>query len=253
MWIFTTVGFFSVVQKPEDKVPGTVTIRSRVRTDLEELRDRYLPSLGAIEATPHADYQFRAKASREAFALALANAAAEVDYTNFKNAVSKSHGAKRAHVYGAVWSAVSQLASIPVKTKKPAASQLSFGGVLIDAQGKVLLRKPKDGFDGYAWTFAKMPVNGDEPEQTALAAVRQKTGYLAEIVARIPGEYAGGASESAYFLMRPVGKPAPFDPATTDGVVWATPAEAETLIAQTKNAKGRTRDLAVLRAALGCL
>jgi hypothetical protein len=42
MWLFTNIGFFSAVQKS-----GTdcLTIRSRVKGDLETLREKYLPEL----------------------------------------------------------------------------------------------------------------------------------------------------------------------------------------------------------------
>ena len=44
MWLFTTIGFFSVVQKPRQ---SGLTIRARVAADLGQLRERYLPSLSA--------------------------------------------------------------------------------------------------------------------------------------------------------------------------------------------------------------
>jgi hypothetical protein len=50
MWIMTTIGFFSIVQKPEDKDDDTMTIRSRVKSDLIALRDHYLPNLSPIIA-----------------------------------------------------------------------------------------------------------------------------------------------------------------------------------------------------------
>jgi len=83
----------------------------------------------------------------------------------------------------------------------------AFGGVLIDAQGQVLLREPSNHYDGYVWTFAKGKREpGDTPEETALREVLEETGYHAEIVDRIPGSYPGGTGYTEYFLMRPVGK-----------------------------------------------
>ena len=43
MWLITTAGFYSIVQKSGEK---DLTIRSRVRKDLEALRDKYLPGPG---------------------------------------------------------------------------------------------------------------------------------------------------------------------------------------------------------------
>ena len=46
MWLLTPIGFFSIVQKPDDTTRNTLTVRARVRQDLESLRLRYLPGLG---------------------------------------------------------------------------------------------------------------------------------------------------------------------------------------------------------------
>ena len=45
MWLMTPSGFFSIVQKPEDEQAGTLTIRARVRGDLERLRETCLPGM----------------------------------------------------------------------------------------------------------------------------------------------------------------------------------------------------------------
>jgi hypothetical protein len=244
-------GFFSVVQKVDDIQQGTLTIRVRVRSDLETLKQRYLPSLGEISASSSTDYRYRAKASREAFAVALSRIALDLNYSNFKDAVAVRQGKDRSHVYTSVWSALTKLSSLDKPSTAKASTATSYGGVLIDDDGRVLLRKPKGGIDGYAWTFAKEKLNGGTPQHAALSAVHQRTGYLAEIVARIPGTFQGGHSVAEYFLMRPVGKPLPFHPDRTEQIVWVDPAEAAARIGQTTNAAGRARDLAVLHAALG--
>lgn len=46
MWLITTFGFFSIVQKPEDKARGTLTIRARVRNDLKALKQSCIPTSG---------------------------------------------------------------------------------------------------------------------------------------------------------------------------------------------------------------
>ena len=38
MWLITPTGFFSIVQKPTDAQANTLTVRARVRQDLETLR-----------------------------------------------------------------------------------------------------------------------------------------------------------------------------------------------------------------------
>jgi 8-oxo-dGTP diphosphatase len=51
----------------------------------------------------------------------------------------------------------------------------SFGGVLFDEQGRVLLRKVTNSYKGYVWTFPKGRQEDGSPEQTALREVREET------------------------------------------------------------------------------
>lgn len=60
MWLINPIGFFSIVQKPEDKRRGTLTVRARVRGDLVALRQHYLPGLGPVQESQDSDYRFRA-------------------------------------------------------------------------------------------------------------------------------------------------------------------------------------------------
>ena len=101
MWLFSTVGFFSVVQKPGDE---DLTVRTRVKGDLEALREQFLPTLGATTATPRADYPYRAKVSHEVLGKALGKIAEATTYDNFKNRIAKTAGPGRAHLYSDVWS-----------------------------------------------------------------------------------------------------------------------------------------------------
>ena len=108
MWLITTSGFFSIVEKPWDRPTGTLTIRARVAADLDALR-LHLPELGPTAEDPEADYRFRAQAPRAAVARAMARLAESVDYDNFKDAVAKTQGRARAHRYHDVWEVLSQL------------------------------------------------------------------------------------------------------------------------------------------------
>lgn len=99
MWLVTKTGFFSVVKKPGD---SALTVRSRVRSDLEELR-RYVPELGEVRATSGRDYQYRATVSHEALAKGVARMVLDLDYSNFKREIAQSAGHKRANIYGGVW------------------------------------------------------------------------------------------------------------------------------------------------------
>lgn len=258
MWLLTPLGFFSIVRKPADVKAGTLTVRARVRADLERLREACLPGLGEIVADAGTDYRYRAQAPRGEVGLALADLTARIDYANFKDTVAARQGKARAALYGKVWQTLYALpdeAPAPAAPAVPAPRGLAaaYGGVLVDAQRRVLLREPAGHYDGYVWTFPKgRPDRGETPEQTALREVREETGYRARILARLPGSHAGGTTVTDYFLMTPVGKPGHCD-AETAAVMWATVAEAGPLIARTTNRTGRQRDLAVLAAAAAYL
>ena len=103
MWLITPTGFFSIVCKPGDMEAGTLTIRARVKADLQTLRDQSLPSLGIITENEGTDYPYRAKAKRGEVATALAQMVQQLDYDNFKNAVAKKQGHHRAKFYHEVW------------------------------------------------------------------------------------------------------------------------------------------------------
>jgi 8-oxo-dGTP pyrophosphatase MutT (NUDIX family) len=248
MWLITRYGFFSIVEKPGDKAKACLTVRSRVREDLERLRAALLPELGEIAESQSNDYRFRAKASKPAVAQAMAQAAMDIDYSNFKNTVSKEQGYARAHLYGDVWSVLYQLQTPPPKKWAIAKAQ-SYGGVLLNDAGHLLLREPSNHYDGYVWTFAKgLPDKGDTPDQTALREVKEETGYTCTIVDVLPGVYRSAFGSAAYFIMAPIGQPGPHD-FETQSIRWVPIDEAHTLISLTTNPKGKTRDLAVLQAA----
>ena len=108
MWILTTSGFYSIVEKPWDKPKGTLTIRTRVAGDLESLRLQ-LPELGPTLEDPKADYRFRAQAPRAAVAKVMSRLAESLDYDNFKDAVAERQGHDRAELYHDVWAVLARL------------------------------------------------------------------------------------------------------------------------------------------------
>ncbi|MHB2165616.1 NUDIX hydrolase [Alsobacter sp. R-9] len=279
MWLITDIGFFSIVQKPGDGPKGLLTVRARVRSDLEALVAKHLPAVGPIEESTNTDYRFRVKARQADVAAAMARLAAAIEYSNFKDRVAKTQGPARAGVYHGVWDLLYTLQSkgaasggLPsrdperpvakaprakvigstgpgAQTAAGSALKAAAGGVLVDGEGCVLLREPAGHYDGYVWTFAKGKVDpGETPEQAALREVREETGYDAEIIAPIPGTFAGGTSLNTYYLMRPVGPQGPFCK-ETQATRWVTWDDAKALIALSTNGKGRARDLAVLEAA----
>jgi ADP-ribose pyrophosphatase YjhB (NUDIX family) len=81
-----------------------------------------------------------------------------------------------------------------------ALKEKAYGGVIINDQGKILLRKPSNHFDDYIWTFPKGRQQTDEtPEEAALREVLEETGIKAEIKERLPGVYEGGTTETIFF------------------------------------------------------
>lgn len=103
MWMITPIGFFSVVQKSTDKLQGTLTVRARVKGDLENLKKHYLPELADITESHNTDYRYRAVAPRSAVAAAMVRLVDELDYDNFKNEVARMQGYVRSHLYHDVW------------------------------------------------------------------------------------------------------------------------------------------------------
>lgn len=258
MWLFTTIGFFSAVQKP-----GTdfLTIRARVKGDLEKLREKYLPELSPSIGHTGTDYPWRATVTHPQFAAALVKIACDVHYANFKDAVAHEQGKARAQRYHKVWSALYDMEGDAPPTQQmeawpqtvPRGKKVAYGGVVFDTAGRLLLREPKNHFDGYVWTFPKgRPDPGESPESTALRETEEETGVVATIVCPISGEFAGGTTINRYYLMKaPVGSGnvSAEDP-ETQSIRWTTPDEAVALIKLTTNSKGRERDLNVLKSAL---
>jgi 8-oxo-dGTP diphosphatase len=126
----------------------------------------------------------------------------------------------------------------------------AYGGVVINQQGRILLREPKGHFDNYVWTFPKGRPDkkqkpGETPEETALREVREESGIKAEIRERLPGVYEGGTTETIFFLMSLIEDTGKFN-GETQSVRWVTPQEAKDLISMTTNPIGRKRDLKVL-------
>lgn len=106
MWLFTPVGFFSIVCDPDK---DRLVVRARVKQDLADLKARYLPELTRITTTRHCDYGFRGYAPHQAVATAVARITLEITYTNFKSTVFRTQGAARERTYEKVWSLMTTL------------------------------------------------------------------------------------------------------------------------------------------------
>jgi 8-oxo-dGTP pyrophosphatase MutT (NUDIX family) len=251
MWIFTTFGFFSIVQKQSSD--DFLTIRVRAAGDLDRLRER-VPQLSPTITGGGSDYPYRATIPHAELALALANIIREIRYSNFKSAAAKELGNARTPYLHQVWDVMYKLSTDePTQSAKPdqhspRIGANAFGGVVIDLQNRVLLREPMNHYGGYVWTFAKgKPDPGETPKQTAIREVREELGVEAEIIEPVPSVFRGDTSTTQFFLMRYVRNVS--EPSSeTSSIRWASFSEARPLINQTTTNTGRQRDLAVLDA-----
>lgn len=103
MWLFTPEGFVSIVQHRDS--PELVLARARFPGDLERV---FPDQAHNVEETPAADYRYRLTLDRETVAEAVAAAARELDYTNFKDeaAARPQGGSYRMRALHRSWSAL---------------------------------------------------------------------------------------------------------------------------------------------------
>ena len=102
MWLFTPNGFFSVVEKADDRKNNTLTVRTRNREDIDWLVATHFPKAKPYRVK-HSDYEWRIRVPRRRWANAVRLMAMDIDYSNFKDEVTKRQGWKRHNVYSRVW------------------------------------------------------------------------------------------------------------------------------------------------------
>jgi hypothetical protein len=179
MWIYTTVGFFSVVQK-KGQADDLLMVRGRFRGDLEALREAYLPELGVVTEHGGTDYAFRAPVTKVAFARAMARIVAALTYDNFKNEVSRTQGYGRTSIYHDVWDVMIREQNRAERTRKLDTLRQDHGrSVQPKGKGKgrkgeqrVTIRPPEDrndapsryrrGPDGYLREYPQGWENEDD-------------------------------------------------------------------------------------------
>lgn len=106
MWLVTKIGFFNIIQYPEDKTEDLLTIKARSKEDLENYKEFSLlihnPITGDIQECDEADYRFRLKVRRREAAPAIAKLVEEIDYRLTKPAITERFP-KRSGIYLRVW------------------------------------------------------------------------------------------------------------------------------------------------------
>lgn len=101
MWIFLPNSMLSIVEKPSDRGAGTLTVRGRVKGDIEAV----FPSAEVTEGTG-TDYRFRATLPREQVAKAMYDSVMSIGYSNFKAQVKDR---ARHDAYLGCWSEMMKL------------------------------------------------------------------------------------------------------------------------------------------------
>lgn len=111
MLVVTTFGIFIPSLRTDSPAKGEpeLQIRSRRKSDLDQLRKRYMgKALGrTIYGRGQTDYQYRAYCTRLAWAEALAGIALDIDYLSAKHAVEGDKDLEKANVR--IWSVLLDL------------------------------------------------------------------------------------------------------------------------------------------------
>lgn len=111
MWIYSDIGFFSIVKKDEEE---TLTVRSRIRTDLEKFKELH-PALEDEEIieSVDSDYRYRIVANEGIVAEVVKELAFGINYSNFKDHVGATDPL-RVPVYSALWGITMRLEELDV-------------------------------------------------------------------------------------------------------------------------------------------
>ncbi len=99
MWLFTTSGFISIIEKDANRL----AVRARDSLSLSPLAQSYDVE---IRRTPAADYPYRVFITKDQFKNWLSNQPGQIQYKNFKSQVSVTRGKKFFDALLKVWSAM---------------------------------------------------------------------------------------------------------------------------------------------------
>ena len=102
MWIFTTIGAFSIVEvrTKDDRPTGEMMVRVRDKLHLTALKKR-TGCKAKILSTPHADYPYRVIVSRDNWHEYIDMLTRDIAYPNFKGACASGPYLDKLHQ---VWS-----------------------------------------------------------------------------------------------------------------------------------------------------
>ena len=108
MWVFTQIGFFSVVQDGQDG--SRVIVRGRSRRDMDKLAEFAAGTLGidppAVTETPNSDYGYRiTDMTKAAWGKVISRLCEEINYPTFKQRVDELYRGNwaRREAYHDIW------------------------------------------------------------------------------------------------------------------------------------------------------
>ena len=111
MWLVTKIGFFNIIQYPEDIEKNLLTVKARSRKDLENFLvklNSFSLKTGFIEESEQADYRFRIKIPKSLVMETIAILVEEIDYRLTKPAISEDFP-DRSGIYFNVWDTLYQI------------------------------------------------------------------------------------------------------------------------------------------------
>jgi hypothetical protein len=102
----TPLGAFGIRCTTSDVVNGTLTVESRIRSDLEALIAAVLPSACPIVEVIARTRGYMTRCGRGEVALGLATLALDLDYDNIEQEFTDQQGSDRSAVSQSLWQAI---------------------------------------------------------------------------------------------------------------------------------------------------
>lgn len=99
MWIQTTIGSFSIIQTEADQSAGMLTVAAQNDRDLQRLIERFIPDTVLQYSEENSSPLVFIRAPQGVVAAAMAQAVADICYSNFLQTVDLLEGGERAKSY----------------------------------------------------------------------------------------------------------------------------------------------------------
>ena len=129
----------------------------------------------------------------------------------------------------------------------------SYGGIIFNDKGEVLVRSPKGTGFGNRWTLPKGHPDGNEAaHEAALREVEEETGMQCSIVQEVPGTFQKkDSSNNKYFIMKVESDSGmDFQSDETEKISWMKPEDALKSFAAGDDKDSARRDIAAVHMAI---